>query len=58
MPLKSKPPTGNTLVWLKCDVNQCVDEGNGLQAATQALGWTYKELDYKSADPATLQCWR
>lgn len=54
VPLKSKPPTGKTFVWLKCDVNQCVDEGNGLQAATQALGWNYKELDYKSADPATL----
>jgi ribose transport system substrate-binding protein len=54
VPLKSKPPTGKTFVWMKCDVNQCVDEGNGLKAAAQALGWNYKELDYKSADPATL----
>jgi ribose transport system substrate-binding protein len=53
-PLDSKPPTGKTFVWLKCDVNQCADLADGFKAATQALGWNYKELNYKSADPATL----
>ena len=27
-PLKTKPPTGKTFVWMKCDVNQCTDEGS------------------------------
>ena len=49
-PLDSKPPTGKTFVWLKCDVNQCADLADGFKAATAALGWTYKELTYKTAD--------
>ncbi len=53
--LKSKPPTGKTFVFLKCsDVNQCADEADGFKAAVAALGWHYKELGYKSSDPATL----
>jgi ribose transport system substrate-binding protein len=54
-PLKSKPPTGKTFVFLKCaDVNQCADEAAGFKAATAAIGWNYKEISFKSADPATL----
>jgi len=53
-PLKSKPETGKTFVWLKCDVSQCKDEGDGIKEATQAIGWNYKEISYQSANPATL----
>ncbi|HEY3258781.1 MAG TPA: substrate-binding domain-containing protein, partial [Pseudonocardiaceae bacterium] len=54
-PLKSKPESGKTFVWLKCaDVNQCSDLADGFKAAIAAIGWNYKELSYKSADPATL----
>lgn len=54
-PLKSKPPTGKTFVFLHCtDVNQCTDEGDGYKAAIKILGWNYKELSYKSSDPGTL----
>jgi len=55
VPLKSKPETGKTFVWLKCaDVNQCSDLADGFKEAIAAIGWDYKELSYKSADPATL----
>ena len=54
-PLKTKPPTGKTIVFMHCtDVSQCTDIGTGLQAATAAVGWTLKQIDYQSANPATL----
>ncbi|WP_460606869.1 substrate-binding domain-containing protein [Jatrophihabitans fulvus] len=53
--LKTKPETGKTFVFLKCqDVNQCAVEADGYKAATKAIGWNYKELSFKSSDPATL----
>src|SRR5207344_147061 len=48
-PLKAKPDPGKTIVWLQCDVNQCKDEGDGLKAAAEAIGWNYKSLNYQSA---------
>ncbi|MCW2761475.1 MAG: hypothetical protein JWR85_1676 [Marmoricola sp.] len=53
-PLKSVPEKGKTFVWMKCDVGQCKDEGDGIKEAVTAIGWNYKEYSYKSADPATL----
>lgn len=53
-PLKAKPPTAKTLVYLQCDVSQCADISKGLQAATAVVGWTLKVVDYQSANPATL----
>lgn len=53
-PLKSKPPTGKTFVFMQCDVNQCTTESQALQTITAALGWNLKTIPYKSADPATL----
>lgn len=54
-PLKSKPESGKTFVFLKCsDVGQCADEADGYRAAMKILGWNYKQLSYKSSDPATL----
>ena len=53
-PLKTKPETGKLFAWMQCDVSQCKDIGDGLKAATEAIGWTYKAFTYQSADPATL----
>lgn len=54
LPLKTKPPTGKTIVYLQCEVAQCVLEGNGLKSAAAAIGWTYKTLNFQAADPSTL----
>lgn len=53
-PLKSKPPTGKTFVFLQCDVDQCTTESQALQTVTKAVGWNLKVIPYKAADPSTL----
>lgn len=53
-PLNSAPPKGKTLVWLQCALPQCTQIGQGIQAATKAVGWTDKVITYDSANPATL----
>jgi ribose transport system substrate-binding protein len=53
-PLKSKPPTGKTFAWMKCELVQCLVQADALKEATAALGWTYKELPFQTSDPATL----
>jgi ribose transport system substrate-binding protein len=52
--LPSKPPTGKTVVFLQCEQQECANEGQGLNAAAAAVGWTVKTLNFKAADPATL----
>lgn len=52
--LPSKPPTGKTVVFLQCEEQQCGHEGDGIDAAAKAIGWTAKTLNFKAADPATL----
>lgn len=53
-PLKSAPPKGKTLVWMQCALAQCTQIGQGIAAATKAVGWTDKVITYDSANPATL----
>jgi ribose transport system substrate-binding protein len=53
VPLTRRPPH-ETIVWAQCDNSGCVDIGKGVQAAAQALGWTYKVVNYQSANPQTL----
>jgi len=53
-PLEAKPEGGGTFVWMKCDVGQCTQIGEGIKEAAEAVGWDYEEISYKSADPATL----
>jgi ribose transport system substrate-binding protein len=53
-PLPSAPPKGKTLVWLNCDIPTCTNQGAGLKAAMQAAGWNYQQINYQSANPATL----
>jgi ribose transport system substrate-binding protein len=52
--LPSKPPTGKTVVFLQCEQQECGKEGQGLDAAAAAVGWTVKTLNFKASDPATL----
>jgi ribose transport system substrate-binding protein len=54
-PLKETPPTGKTIVYMQCtDGPQCVQIGQGLQAAAAAAGWNVKTLSFQLANPATL----
>ena len=52
--LPSAPPKGKTMVWLNCDIQTCTAQGAGLKAAAEAAGWTYEQINYQSANPATL----
>ena len=52
-PLTSKPKK-QTIVWLMCENQACKDQGAGLQAAANVLGWNFKEVNYLSADSSTL----
>jgi ribose transport system substrate-binding protein len=53
-PLPKAPEPGKTFVWLNCEFPQCTVIGNGVKAATEAAGWKYKQLNFSSADPASL----
>lgn len=53
-PLESAPEPGKTVAFIKCELSQCADIASGVKAGTEALGWNYKELTFKSSDPATL----
>jgi ribose transport system substrate-binding protein len=52
--LPKAPAKGKTFVWTECDAPQCQIEGDFMEAAAKAAGWNFKEVDYESADPATL----
>jgi ribose transport system substrate-binding protein len=53
-PLKSKPATGKTFVWMNCNVDTCTPIGQGIKAAVTALGWNFREIQFNASDPATL----
>jgi ribose transport system substrate-binding protein len=53
-PLKDKPPAGKTFVFIECDLIGCPATAQGLAAATKAVGWNLKVLNYTSANPASL----
>lgn len=53
-PLKSKPTAGKTVVWMNCNVDACPPIGLGVKEGAEAVGWKYKQINYSSADPATL----
>ena len=50
-PLASKPPTGKSLIYLLPPTPVAKRSGDGLEAAAQALGWTYGTVD-AGATPA------
>jgi ribose transport system substrate-binding protein len=53
-PLKSKPPSQVTVVWMQCKLPQCIQIGQGVGPAAKALGWNLKVISYDSANPANL----
>jgi len=53
-PLKYKPPTGKTIAFMECNIDQCTVEADALRTITAALGWTLKTFPYNTANPATL----
>jgi ribose transport system substrate-binding protein len=53
-PLKSKPAAGKSIIWMNCDVNVCAPIGQGVEAAAKAIGWSFRKINYSSANPATL----
>lgn len=53
-PLKTKPEPGGSIVYLKPDVATAEGPATGLEAATQAVGWGFRTINFKLAEPATL----
>src|SRR5699024_8721743 len=43
-----------TFVWISCDTSLCRDIADGVKEAATAVGWTYENLTFKLADPASL----
>jgi ABC-type sugar transport system substrate-binding protein len=52
-PLAAPPAAGKTLFWLQCELPICEKIGGGVKAATEAAGWNYESLVFKSADPGS-----
>jgi ribose transport system substrate-binding protein len=53
--LPGKPPTGKSVIFLFDGLAATARIAAGVQAAAKALGWSYSELNYDPASPATLQ---
>src|SRR3712207_587205 len=53
-PLKEAPPTGETLVYMKCTLVECQDSADFLKEAVEAIGWNYEDIPFDQAVPATL----
>ena len=51
VPLKEKPAPGKDVVWLEGNIEDIVAIGEGLKAATDALGWNLRTLTVDAADP-------
>lgn len=53
-PLKHKPPTGKTYVFLGIPNGAVAAEISGLKAAAASVGWKVKVIPYDQTDPSTL----
>jgi ribose transport system substrate-binding protein len=53
-PLTSAPAPGKTIVFMQCELAQCKVIGDGVEAASKLVGWTYKSIPYQSTNPSTL----
>jgi ribose transport system substrate-binding protein len=54
IPLKSKPATGKTLVFMQCSLAQCQQIDGDLAKAVKAVGWKLKTIDWNSAESSSL----
>jgi ribose transport system substrate-binding protein len=53
--LASAPPSSGSMIFLANAVPATSIIGDGVQEAAEAIGWTYDEVTYDTANPATLQ---
>jgi ABC-type sugar transport system substrate-binding protein len=56
-PVSKKPPSGKSIVYLSCGVPLCTLIGQGVKAATDALGWEYKELVAGGSPETVANAW-
>jgi ribose transport system substrate-binding protein len=54
-PLKTKPPTGKSVIFLQLNVPGTQVIGQAMQEATKALGWKYGVIPFDQAQPQSLQ---
>jgi ribose transport system substrate-binding protein len=54
IPLTKAPPKGKVFEFLQCSVPVCAQIGDGMQQATQALGWKFERKTFDLAQPASL----
>jgi ABC-type sugar transport system substrate-binding protein len=52
-PLSKKPPTGKTIVFLRCSTAVCGGYMEGLTPAAAALGWTIKAIPFTQTPEGT-----
>jgi ribose transport system substrate-binding protein len=53
-PLPEPPPEGKTFLFLECSVPVCATIGDGMEQATQALGWELERKTFDLAQPESL----
>lgn len=53
-PLNAAPAKGKKMVWLNCNFALCSAIGDGVKSGSTTGGWEYDQVNYSSADPATL----
>lgn len=54
-PLPSKPPTGKSVIFVSDGLAATERIATGVHEAALALGWSYSEVQFDAASPATLQ---
>ena len=54
-PLKSPAPSGKKVIFVGTSEPSNVQCQNAVEAAVRAIGWSYSEISYDPANPATLQ---
>jgi ABC-type sugar transport system substrate-binding protein len=52
-PLDQAPPTGKSIYYINTGSGSAAEIADGVEAATQTLGWSYEGLTYNVANPAT-----
>ena len=53
-PLNTTPPTGKTVVFMQCELEQCHQFELGVAQAVKVVGWNIKTINYKSSDNGSI----
>jgi ribose transport system substrate-binding protein len=56
-PLKKKPPTGKSVLWLDCGLPVCDQIGEGVKEGSEALGWKFHKLTMGSVPEEISNAW-